>query len=439
MGDIAILYGALFLTLLIRYGHDYTLYLDRHLIPFSIIFAFWIIVFYITNLYELSVVKNNLQFFTTFFYVMAINAGIAVAFFYLASFFAITPKTNLFIFLALFLALEAGWRTLYNRLLLQSGYRNNTLIVGLTDQAQELYDFLLQNPQLGYNAIGIIDIKDQTAQDVLEKIITQKNVKTIVLGPEVYAIPHVIDMLYRLVIRKMRFYELSHFSERVTGKIPLGAIDQTWFLANLSEGTKRGYELAKRSFDLVCSVALALLTFPFFPFIALLIRWDTRGPVFYTQTRVGRAGRQFRVIKFRSMIADIEKTSGLQWAVESDARSTRVGKILRKTRIDELPQLWNIFKGEMSFVGPRPERPEFYERLKREIPFYEERNLVAPGLTGWAQIKYHLDFRGAMTIKDTLEKVQYDLFYIKNRSLLLDVGIFLKTINILITKFLRSA
>ena len=138
------------------------------------------------------------------------------------------------------------------------------------------------------------------------------------------------------------------------------------------------------------------------------------------------------------MDKDAEKLTGAVWTVEGDPRITKIGSFIRKTRLDELPQLWNILRGEMSFVGPRAERPEFHERLKQEIPFYEERNLVAPGLTGWAQIKYKLDFRGGMTVKDTLEKVQHDLFYIKNRSLLLDLGIILKTINILITKFLRS-
>ena len=282
--------------------------------------------------------------------------------------------------------------------------------------------------------MGIIDIKDQTAQGLLEKIITQKNVKTLVLGPEVYVIPEIIDVLYRLVSRRMRFFELSRFSELVTGKIPLSTIDQSWFLSNLSEGERRLYEVEKRGFDIFAFI-FGIITLPIYPVIMILIR---HRPFFYEQVRVGREGRLFKTIKFRTMRTDAESATGPVWAMEDDQRITQFGKLLRKSRIDEIPQFWNILKGEMSFVGPRPERPEFYEKLKREIPFYEERNLVEPGLTGWAQIKYKLDFRGGMTINDTLQKVQYDLYYIKNRSLLLDLGILLKTINILLVKLLKK-
>lgn len=236
---------------------------------------------------------------------------------------------------------------------------------------------------------------------------------------------------------RLRFDNLSKFSERITGKIPLGAIDRSWFLANLSEGEKRLYEAEKRLFDLFFSALFGIISLPFYLIIIIAIRTDSKGPVFYRQIRRGRGGKLFTLIKFRNMVADAEAGTGPVWAAEDDKRVTKVGRLLRKSRIDEIPQLWNIFKGEMSFVGPRPERPEFHEKLKQEIPFYEERNLVAPGLTGWAQIKYKLDFRGGMTVQDTLEKVQYDLYYIKNRSFLLDVGIILKTVNIILTKVLR--
>ena len=432
------MYAGLVLTLVIRYGESYQGQFHIHISPFSIIFLIWILVFYISNLYELSFVKNNVQFFSAYMYAMLANIGIAIAFFYLMPFIEIAPKTNLFIFILLFLALEVGWRSLFNRVLSKSGHGNNTLIIGLNQQARELYDYLLQNPQLGYNALGIIDIKDETAQGLLGKIITQKNIKTLILGPEVYEIPHIIDTLYHLVIRRMRFFELSLFSERITGKVPLAAINQTWFLANLSEGEKRLYEIGKRAFDMSFAFILGLVTLPVYVILLFINLFSDEGPLLYRQIRVGRGGKKFTTIKFRTMKMDAEHDTGPVWAVEDDKRVTSVGRWLRKSRIDEIPQFWNIFNGDMSFVGPRPERPEFYEKLKKEISFYEERNLVAPGLTGWAQIKYKLDFRGGMTIADTYEKVQYDLYYIKNRSLLLDIGIILKTINILLTKFLRS-
>lgn len=436
LGDVITLYLALFLTLYIRYGRAFDKQINIHVIPFSAIFVVWFLIFYIANLYEISFTKNNIQFFSTLFYSIAVNAAISIAFFYLIPILGITPKTNLFIFLVLAVIFETFWRYNFNKLVVRSGYKNNTLIIGESKQSEELYDFLLANPQLGYNALGIIDVRDYSVTGILENLIKQKNVTTLVLGPEVYRIPHIIDVFYRLVGFGINFYNLPDFYERTTSKVPLGAIDQAWFLENLSEGRRRGYEMAKRFFDLVFSVIIGLITLPFYPFIILAIKMDSKGDILYRQLRMGRAGKIFTLVKFRNMVQDAENKTGPVWASEDDSRTTRVGKFIRRTRIDELPQIWNIIKGEMSFVGPRPERPEFHSKLQREIPFYEERYLVKPGLTGWAQIKHKLDFRGGMTIQDTAEKLQHDLYYIKNRSLFLDLGIVLKTINILLKKAL---
>ncbi|MBI2063912.1 MAG: sugar transferase, partial [Candidatus Yanofskybacteria bacterium] len=162
--------------------------------------------------------------------------------------------------------------------------------------------------------------------------------------------------------------------------------------------------MGKRTSDIVGAIIIGAISLPLYPFIILAIRLDSKGPIFYRQKRVGRADKIITLVKFRTMLHDAEKT-GPVWASENDARTTRVGRFIRKTRIDELPQVWNVFRGEMSFVGPRPERPEFHDKLQKEIPFYEERYLAKPGLTGWAQVKHKLDFRGGMTIADTYEKL----------------------------------
>lgn len=435
-GDLLILYVSLFLTLLIRYGGDFGGQLVFHLTPFTIIFIIWVIVFYISNLYDIGFSRNNVQFLSTLLYSITTNAIIATFFFYLVPFFGIAPKTNLAIFMAIAAMLTLGWRYFFNHLLIKGGHHNNTLIVGNNPQAQELYDFLLANPQLGYNALGIINIEDQTAQNILENLIKQKNIVNLVLSPSVYKIPHIVDVFYHLLGFKINFYNLSDFYERVTGRIPLGTIDQVWFLEKLSERTKSGYELVKRILDVLSAIIGGVFSLAIFPFIAAAIKADSPGPVFYKQKRTGRDGMVFELIKFRTMRQDAE-ISGPVWAAEDDKRTTKVGRFLRRSRLDELPQMWNVLKGNLSFVGPRPERPEFYDKLHKEIPFYEARYLVKPGLTGWAQIKHKLDFRGGMTIADTYEKLQYDLYYIKNRSLMLDLGILLKTINILIKKLLR--
>ncbi len=435
LGDIAVLYLALFLTLLVRYGKNFDNKLDIHILPFSFIFIIWILVFYITNLYELGFSKNNLEFFSTFLYSIATNSAISIAFFYLIPFFGITPKTNLLVFVVLIVVLGSSWRYGFNKLITQSGYKNNTLIIGASPQSQDLYDFLLANPQLGYGALGIIDVEDGRVLGILENLIKQKNVSTLILSPSVYKIPQIIDVFYRLLGFKINFYNLPDFYERVTGKIPLGAIDQNWFLENLSEGSKRGYEAGKRIFDLVFSFAFGIVSLLLYPFIILAVKLNSAGPIFIKQKRVGKFGKDFTMIKFRTMVANApdgsaEKETGAVWTLEKDPRITRVGRFLRKTRLDELPQLWNVLHGEMSFVGPRAERPEFHNELKEKIPFYEERYLIKPGLSGWAQIK----FRYGASVKDAAEKLQYDLFYIKNRSFLLDSGIVLKTITIVLRK-----
>jgi exopolysaccharide biosynthesis polyprenyl glycosylphosphotransferase len=430
LGDIAIFYLALLLTLFLRYGPNWGREIDVHLVPFSLVLAIWVLIFYIANLYELGFSKNNLEFFSSLLYSLAVNSAISIAFFYLIPFLGITPKTNLFIFVILVIILESSWRYGFNKLITKSGYKNNTLIIGANPQSQDLYDFLLANPQLGYRALGIIDVEDGRALGILESLIKQKNVGTLILSPSVYKIPQIIDVFYRLLGFKINFCNLSGFYERTTGKVPLGAIDQTWFLENLSEGSKRGYETGKRIFDFASSFILGIISLVFYPFIILAIKLDTAGPVFYRQSRRGRAGKVFTMIKFRTMVKDAESSRGAVWTLEKDPRVTRVGKFLRATRLDELPQLWNILRGEMSFVGPRAERPEFHNELEEKVPFYNERYLIKPGLTGWAQIK----FRYGASVQDAAEKLQYDLYYIKNRSFLLDLGIILKTITIVLRK-----
>jgi exopolysaccharide biosynthesis polyprenyl glycosylphosphotransferase len=186
--------------------------------------------------------------------------------------------------------------------------------------------------------------------------------------------------------------------------------------------------MVKRSTDLILGIILLFASSPIFILAAAAIRLDTPGPVFFSQRRVGERRRIYRMYKFRSMVQDAEKLSGPVWAEENDPRITRVGKVLRRLRIDELPQLWNVFKGEMSFVGPRPERELFVEELEKIIPYYHERFLVKPGISGWAQVNYGY---GA-SAQDAVEKLNYDLFYIKNMTILIDMLVLLKTIRVLV-------
>jgi exopolysaccharide biosynthesis polyprenyl glycosylphosphotransferase len=227
------------------------------------------------------------------------------------------------------------------------------------------------------------------------------------------------------LVNKVNIEECSSFYERVTGKVNLDMLRPSWLIFNgRSRDTKLKMflrEIGHRCLGvigLVLSLPIALLTI-------VLIKLDSKGEIFYRQERVGKNGHIFEVLKFRSMKTDAEANGTPVWATSDDDRTTRVGKVIRKIRVDEIPQFWNIIKGEMSFVGPRPERPHFVSQLAEEIPFYEHRHLVAPGLTGWAQVKYPY---GA-SVEDARQKLQYDLYYIKNQSLMLDIIIVFATVR----------
>jgi exopolysaccharide biosynthesis polyprenyl glycosylphosphotransferase len=216
--------------------------------------------------------------------------------------------------------------------------------------------------------------------------------------------------------------------ERETGRVDLDTVNPSWLI--FSDGFSSGRavsSVAKRAFDVLASSILLLLTFPVILLFALLVKLDSRGPAFFRQSRIGLFGQQFDLIKLRSMRTDAEK-DGAQFAQKDDPRVTRIGKFIRKVRIDELPQAWSVLKGEMSFVGPRPERPEFVDDLEDKLPYYAERHMVKPGITGWAQINYPY---GA-SIEDSRHKLEYDLYYAKNYTPFLDLLILLQTLRVVL-------
>ncbi|MFN7725237.1 MAG: TIGR03013 family XrtA/PEP-CTERM system glycosyltransferase [Rubrivivax sp.] len=227
----------------------------------------------------------------------------------------------------------------------------------------------------------------------------------------------------------IKVYDLNSHFEKTLGQIRIDYLSASWLIFGdgFNQGTLR--TAVKRSFDILCSSTLALLTAPIMAVTAVLIKLESKGPVFYRQERVGQNNQTFFVTKFRSMRTDAEKDGKPQWAQANDSRVTRVGQFIRRTRIDELPQLFNVLKGEMSLVGPRPERPFFVEQLTQEIPFYAVRHSVKPGLTGWAQVRYHY----GSTVEDSQEKLQYDLYYVKNHTLFLDLVVLFETVGVVLT------
>tara|TARA_Y100000031_G_scaffold154996_1_gene204378 strand:+ start:323 stop:1669 length:1347 start_codon:yes stop_codon:yes gene_type:complete len=434
LGDIFILYLSLWLTLVIRYGEGFaSARWQQHFWPFTIIYLVWLVVFFIAGLYELALARNNINFYSILFRGLMINISLAVAFFYFIPFFGITPKTNLFLNLAIFTILLIIWRQIYNRLIRASTLINNTLIIGKNKETKQINKIIKRNPQLGYRIVKQIRPQSiKTPFDLLE-LATQENIKTIITGVDPHQDTKLVQSLYQCLPLKISFSDLPSFYEKILGKIPISSIGEIWFLENLTESRKNFYEAIKRIFDMLGALIFGIIGLLFYPLIGLIIKLDSPGPVFYKQRRIGQDGQIFFIYKFRTMHATSKdggsEPNGPVYAQINDPRNTRLGKFMRKTRLDELPQLWNVLMGQMSFIGPRAERIEFVQQLEKEVSYYQIRHIVKPGLTGWAQV----NFRYGASIKDSIEKLQFELYYIKHRSFILDLSILLRTIKIILT------
>ena len=275
----------------------------------------------------------------------------------------------------------------------------------------------------------IRDIREIGTIDDLEQIVSEERIDRVVVGVRQRRGVFPAEALLRLRLNgEVSIEECAAFYERVCGKVHLDLIRPSWLIfSEHSRNTQTKAAVRDLVHRLLALIGL-IVSIPIAIVTAILIKLESRGPIFYIQERVGKSGRRFNVIKFRSMRNDAEAPGQPVWASDNDARVTSVGRVIRKVRIDEIPQFWNIIKGEMKFVGPRPERPQFVEQLAQEIPFYEHRHLVAPGLTGWAQIRYPY---GA-SVEDARHKLEYDLYYIKNQTLKLDLLIVLQTVKIIL-------
>ncbi len=425
IADGAALYAALFLTLLIRYGGQfYSEFVKAHAAPFTIIFVLWIIVFYIAGLYDLRRLRNNLDFLKTLFLCLGINAALAVLLFYSIPSFGIAPKTNLLLFIVIFAIIEIFWRRFLNRAMAFGEAPNRTLVIGDGSIATEVKHAVREHPQLGYAIKAEMDEKTAYALPKEIKTITQREgVNLIVISHKLKHEPALVAVLYELFASGVVVTDLVSFYELIMRKVPLSGVQETWFLENIA-GEVSFYDPLKRASEFVGALAIGVILLPFEIIIALLVAITSRGPIIYRQVRVGEKGKEFTLYKFRTMRVDAEK-NGAQWATKNDTRTTPIGSILRASHLDELPQLWNIIRGDLSFVGPRPERPEFVEKLEARIPYYEARLFIKPGVTGWAQINHRAD----LTDEDVIEKLQYDIYYLKNRSPILDWAIILKTIK----------
>lgn len=343
-------------------------------------------------------------------------------------------RETLILLFTLCLLFCLGWRALYYRHIGRFVHRPRVLLVG-TDRAGKVQQTLAESMN-DADIIGYVSDCDSAksipylgAPMQVEELARAHNVTMIVLLPDAPIDEEIAETLLQAKLHGQMIVDVRSFCEHMVHRLPVSQISSEWLLTEegFSLNTRGSLRRMKRVLDLCAAFILLVCTSPIMLLAALAVRLESPGPVIYSQRRVGLFGKTFTVFKFRSMRNDAEK-NGAVWAMKSDPRVTKVGKFIRKTRIDELPQLWNVLKGEMSLIGPRPERPEFVEELEKEIPFYSLRHAVKPGVTGWAQVCYPY----GSSVDDSRRKLEYDLYYAKNMSLLLDIKIVLKTIGVIL-------
>ena len=353
--------------------------------------------------------------------------------------FLMIPSTNargpFWLQMAFFPFVLIGLRLGYQALVTTQGWQTNLLILGAGPAAALLKGALSENQGLGYRIFHFKwdlsspeSLGDEWRR--LPHIVADHQIKKVVIALNDRRRQLPMEALLNLRVQGVEVVDAVSFYAQISGRIPVKSLKPSDLI--FTDGFNRAEinHISKRVLDLFLALAGLAVSLPIFFILAVLIKLSSRGPVFYRQERVGEKGRPFMVIKFRSMPQDAESASGPVWASENDPRVTRLGRWMRIWRLDEIPQMINVLKGEMSFVGPRPERPVFVDQLRKTIPYYDLRFTVKPGLTGWAQIKY----RYGATEEDALEKLEYDLYYIKHLSPFFDVTIVIETIQVILAR-----
>ena len=434
-GDVLILYFALFLTLLIRYGSsafDFKRMFFLHIVPFSVLFLIWTIVFFIAGLYEKHTLFLQKELPQLLSRSLTANVIIAVLFFYFIPAFKITPRINLFICLFVASTLLFFWRR-YSLQRPRLGEREHAVIIGSGGEMEKIVREINHNPRYRVKfdfAIDTATRQEMSSEDIINRILEEKITLVVVdmhNSKTVDLLPHLYDLLFN----KVQFVDMYKIYENIFDRIPVSIIQYNWFLEHISPVSLRSaYDFLKRIMDSVVSLALSILSLPLYPLIYAVIKLDDGGPLFVFQERVGLGNKIIQTIKFRTMALDDAGREDLK----RDNKTTRIGAFLRRTRIDELPQLLNVLKGEMSLIGPRPELPALVKVYEREVPHYNIRHLIKPGLSGWAQLYHKTPPKVDANSFETEVKLSYDLYYLKNRSFWLDIKIALKTIKVLLSR-----
>jgi sugar transferase (PEP-CTERM system associated) len=434
-GELLLIFGSVALAASLQNGGD----LPANLWKIALVTVVCQMCLYYNDFYDLTLVQSNREL------IVRLLQAVGAASIVLAALYFTIPAlmigdgifvSALFVFLVGIL----GWRLLFNRLTGSLKFEERVLVVGTGEAARKVVRQILDQREFAYRVVGFID---DDASRVGERIVNPGIIGTPADIPALIARHHIdrivvglsdrrgklpVEQLLEAKLAGIRVEDATTTYERVTGKILIDDLRPSWLIFSDGFRVSRATRWMKRTIDLTLSLVMGVLSLPLMALTAIAIWLESGRPVLYCQERVGENGRTFTLCKFRSMRTDAEKGGKPIWATDGDDRITRVGRFIRKTRLDELPQLWNVIRGDMSFVGPRPERPFFVAELAKEIPFYNQRHAVKPGLTGWAQVKY----RYGSSIEDAMEKLRYDLYYIKHLSVFFDLTIVFDTVKVVL-------
>jgi len=425
LGDIAVFLVSLWLTLLVRYFEvpDADIWYN-HLVPFSFLFVVWILVYIIAGLYRNHTVIFKRKLRGVILKAQTTNILVAATFFFFIPYFGIAPKTNLFIYLVISFLFIVLWR-LYFFPFLDAKKKRSGLMIGSGIEMNELQSELNDNTSYDLyfeETLNLDELSSDKIVSTTERIIKENEISVIAIDATDERVVPILPVLYSLIFLGIEIIDISKIYENIFERVPLSFVKQNWLLDNVKLSRKYIYDTLKRVFDILAGIVLGIPTLFVFPFVYLAIKFDDGGSILYKSERVGANGRVFYLLKFRSMTSDGSEVK------------TRIGNILRKSRIDELPQILSVFNGDLSLIGPRPETPELAALYERRIPYYNVRHLIKPGLSGWAQIHQDKPPKYGVQYDETALKLSYDLFYVKHRGVALDLQIALQTVKTLLSR-----
>ena len=429
MGDMLSFILALWLSLFFRAFEVPLQWLFvAHLEPFSLLFIAWVAVFFIAGLYEnRSIILARRALSTTLLIAQTFNIAIAALFFFFVPLFGIAPKTLLFIYLGVSFLLILLWRVILAPLLWNP---ESAVAVGSGLEVQELARALNAAHRAPARVVAIVDPAQEDLAGELRASVARHRVRMVIADWDNPRVSAVFGDISSYIAEGVRFFDAIKLYEEMFGRVALDRVDNRWVARHVSRYGHTLYDPLKRAMDIVAALVLGSISLVLYPFLILAIKLQDGGPVFYSQVRVGQNNKPIVMRKFRSMSGSDSGTE----IIKSKLAVTPVGRIIRKTRIDEIPQLWSVLKGDLSLIGPRPELPALVAEYSKQISHYHLRHLVKPGLSGWAQLYHDNHPHHGSDVEATREKLSYDLYYLTHRSLILDATIALKTIKKLLTR-----